>query len=179
MKINKNGYWEGETSKFHKHDESLCNALVKFFKGKTVYDLGCGQGLYVKSFIKNGLECIGFDGNTVTNKIANCYVADLTIPIYLPEFDWVLSLEVGEHIPNELSQNYIDNLKNLNKEGIVLSWAIPGQGGDGHVNELLNEDVIKLFTEYTYDIEASLYLRSKATLWWFKNTIMVFRKNQD
>ena len=43
MKINKNGFWEGEASKFHKHDESLCNALIKFFDGKWVYDLGCGD----------------------------------------------------------------------------------------------------------------------------------------
>ena len=52
----------------------------------------------------------------------------------------------------------------------------PGQGGDGHVNELPNEDVIALFPEYDYDIETSLYLRSKATIWWFKNTIMVFKR---
>ena len=179
MKINKNGFWEGEASKFHKHDESLCNALVKFFNGKSIYDLGCGLGLYVRRFNENGIDAVGFDGNPITHILPNCWVKDLTKPLDLFLVDWVLSLEVGEHIPKELSQNYIDNLKNLNKEGIVLSWAIPGQGGDGHVNELPNEDVIAMFPEYTYDVEASLYLRSKATLWWFKNTIMVFRKNQD
>jgi len=179
MKINKNGFWEGEASKFHKHDESLCNALVKFFKDKIVYDLGCGQGEYVKSFNKVNIFTMGMDGNPKTKEIKNCFVFDLTKPLDISAFDWVLSLEVGEHIPKELCQNYIDNLKNLNKEGIVLSWAIPGQGGDGHVNELPNEDVIAMFPEYTYDVEASLYLRSKSALWWFKNTIMVFRKNQD
>jgi hypothetical protein len=36
-----------------------------------------------------------------------------------------------------------------------------------------------LFPEYDYDIETSLYLRSKATLWWFKNTIMFFKKKHN
>ena len=30
---------------------------------------------------------------------------------------------------------------------------------------------------YINDIKAENILRKKSTLWWFKNTIMVFRKN--
>lgn len=179
MKISNTGFWIGDATLQHKHDPKLADALANLLKNSTVYDLGCGEGKYVKHFnSKNDIVAFGIDGNPKTKEIKNCFVFDLTKPLDISAFDWVLSLEVGEHIPKELCQNYIDNLKNLNKEGIVLSWAIPGQGGDGHVNELPNEDVIAMFPEYTYDVEASLYLRSKSALWWFKNTIMVFRKNQ-
>jgi hypothetical protein len=30
---------------------------------------------------------------------------------------------------------------------------------------------------YTNDLEAEHILRESSSLWWFKNTIMVFRKN--
>jgi cyclopropane fatty-acyl-phospholipid synthase-like methyltransferase len=180
MKISNTGFWIGDATTQHKHDPKLADALAKLFRNSTVYDLGCGEGKYVKHFnSKNNIVAFGIDGNPLTDMYDHCMTGDLTKPINMQKRNWVLSLEVGEHIPKELTQNYIDNLKNLNREGIVLSWAIPGQGGDGHVNELPNEDVIAMFPEYTYDVEASLYLRSKSTLWWFKNTIMVFRKNQD
>ena len=32
----------------------------------------------------------------------------------------------------------------MSKHGIILSWAIIGQGGHGHVNNMANEDVIKV-----------------------------------
>lgn len=176
MEISNTGFWIGDATIQHKHDPQLADALAKLFKNSTVYDLGCGEGKYVKHFnSKKDIVAYGIDGNPNT-KYANCFVHDLTNPIGLNKMNWVLSLEVGEHIPKELMNQYIENLKNLSEDGIVLSWAVLGQGGDGHVNELPNEDVIALFPEYDYDIETSLYLRSKATLWWFKNTIMVFKR---
>lgn len=32
----------------------------------------------------------------------------------------------------------------LAKYGLIISWAIPGQGGHQHVNELSNEVVVKV-----------------------------------
>ena len=32
----------------------------------------------------------------------------------------------------------------MSKIGIILSWAVPGQKGQGHVNEKSNEAVIKV-----------------------------------
>lgn len=180
MEINNTGFWIGDATIQHKHDPQLADALAKLFRNSTVYDLGCGEGKYVKHFNDQGdIDALGFDGNPLTDKYTFCMTFDITKSMNLPKNNWVLSLEVGEHIPKELMSQYIDNLKNLSEDGIVLSWAVPGQGGDGHVNELPNEDVIALFPEYDYDIETSLYLRSKATLWWFKSTIMVFKKKHN
>ncbi len=90
----------------------------------------------------------------------------------------MLSLEVGEHIPKEYERVFIENLHRHNINGIVLSWALKGQGGFGHFNEQNNDYIKELMAEYGYfnDVEAENSLRKKATLWWFKNTIMVFRK---
>jgi cyclopropane fatty-acyl-phospholipid synthase-like methyltransferase len=96
----------------------------------------------------------------------------------LPIFDWIVSLEVGEHIPKEFQDNFIQNLHRHNKEGIVLSWALPGQGGHHHVNEMTNDQVRNLFHPlgYTSDYEMEKKFREAATLGWFKNSILVFRK---
>ena len=41
----------------------------------------------------------------------------------------VMSLEVGEHIPADYEAIFLDNLARHAKEGVLLSWARPNQGG--------------------------------------------------
>jgi hypothetical protein len=134
-----------------------------------------------KTFQENDINAVGFDGNPYTLILTNnlCQVLDLSVPKKFDEsFDWVLSLEVGEHLPQEFEDIFIHNLHNNNKNGIVLSWAIKGQGGHGHFNEQ-NNDYIKskiCRLGYINDTLAENILRKDSTLFWFKNTIMVFRK---
>jgi cyclopropane fatty-acyl-phospholipid synthase-like methyltransferase len=94
------------------------------------------------------------------------------------QFDWVLSLEVGEHLPKEFERIFIENLHRHNVKGIVLSWALKGQGGEGHFNEQNNGYIKELMAQYGYvnDIAAENALRNEAMLWWFRNTVMVFRR---
>lgn len=191
MSIHQNGYWEGlEASCQHVHDEKLADALCVFFKNEavkdwkfnfTLADFGCGMGDYVKRFIRDGLNARGFDGNPNTHELTNGVgeILDLSKPKQFDEkFNWILSLEVGEHLPKTFEDIFIQNLHNNNKHGIVLSWAVKEQGGSGHVNEQNNDYVKKKMMDlgYTNDIESENKLRESATLWWFKNTIMVFRK---
>jgi hypothetical protein len=103
------------------------------------------MGNYVKTFNQNNINAIGYDGNPNTPELTNnlCNTLDLSIPVKFNEpFDWVMSLEVGEHLPKKFEDIFIHNLHNNNKFGIILSWAIKGQGGHGHVNEQ-NNDYIK------------------------------------
>lgn len=186
MKIHTNGYWQGLESKSqHVYDNSLGDSLTNFFKSenvKSLVDFGCGMGDYVKTFQKNNINAIGFDGNPNTPELTNnlCEVLDLSVPKKFDEpFDWVMSLEVGEHLPTQFEDIFIENLHNNNKYGIVLSWAVEGQGGDGHYNERNNDYIKSKICELGYinDIESENNLRKDSTLWWFKNTIMVFRKS--
>jgi hypothetical protein len=90
----------------------------------------------------------------------------------------VFCLEVGEHIPVQYEQTFIDNVCRAAKNDIVLSWAIIGQGGDGHVNCRNNDYVINQMAirGFTIDIGKSNQLRNCANLFWFKNTVMYFKK---
>ena len=185
MSINSHGFWEGtEASSQHCNDVSLGVALTSFFKNEqatSIVDLGCGMGYYVKIFRENNLNANGFDGNPNTPELTNgvCNILDLSSPVNFDKpCDWVMSLEVGEHIPKEYEDIFINNLHKNNKFGIVLSWAVKGQYGHGHVN-CQNNDYIKnkmCSLGYRNDIISEEYLRNKSSLGWFKNTIMVFRK---
>jgi cyclopropane fatty-acyl-phospholipid synthase-like methyltransferase len=185
MSIHKNGYWESDdVSCEHYYDPRLANTLINFFKQenvKSIVDFGCGMGDYVKIFKQHNINAIGFDGNPNTPKLTNnlCEVLDLSVPKQFDEpFDWVMSLEVGEHLPKEFEDIFIHNLHNNNKYGIILSWAVKGQGGKGHFNEQNNDYIKSKVCELGYinDIEYENKMRKSSTLAWFKNTIMVFRK---
>ena len=93
-------------------------------------------------------------------------------------FDFVLSLEVGEHIPKEFEDTYINNVLKHSHNYVLLSWAIPNQGGDGHVNEQPNDYVINKITSlgFDYNEDISIGLRNSSEARWFKNTLMLFKK---
>jgi glycosyltransferase involved in cell wall biosynthesis len=181
--INKKGYWMNDVLMEESFDESLFKELTSVFKDKMVLDLGCGHGYYTKRLLDNGIYCEGYDGNPNTEKLTNgvCKVQDLTVDFnFKKKFDWILCLEVGEHIPTNYEEIFINNLDRNCKDGIVLSWAVVGQGGDGHVNCKSNEDVKKIFEAKGYynDMELENRLREKAEIHWFKNSLMVFRKSK-
>lgn len=66
-----------------------------------------------------------------------CYAwHDLREPGGLPDgpFDLAFCLEVAEHLPPAAADRLVEDLT-LRSDRIVWSAAIPGQGGDGHLNE--------------------------------------------
>lgn len=186
MSISATGYWlfEAQGSSEHCFDAGVAGALAAYaarLGPRAVYDFGCGEGKYTAAFVAAGVPAQGFDGNPSTAAIPNCAVQDLTEPAWqLPPVDFLLSLEVAEHIPKGLEAAYVQNLdKHVNAGGrLVLSWAVEGQGGLGHVNCRNNDYVVALFGAlgYKYLSAESEALRSVATLPWFRNTIMVFHK---
>ena len=90
-----------------------------------------------------------------------------------------MSLEVGEHIPAEFEDVFISNITKHVKKTLIISWAVEGQGGDGHVNCKNNDYIIAQIEErgFKYNKKASTELRKAATnASWFSYTLMVFNK---
>ena len=181
--ISSTGFWTWEEN--HGFDKTLCQEIGKFFlrnKCESLVDLGCGcRGHYVNYLRGVGIKTDGYDGNPTTSKLTNnnCGVLDLSIPHKFDKpYDWVMSIEVGEHLPKKFEDIYMENLHNNNVTGILMSWARKGQGGRGHFNEQ-NNDYIKskmIALGYENDLKEEQILRNSASLPWFRNTIMVFRK---
>lgn len=183
MKINEKGFWENKTAEGHHHDKSLARAILDMLKKdecKTLVDFGCGMNYYTEHFRQAGVICQAYDGNpnTYALTLGTARTQDLSVEFDLGEkFDCVLSLEVGEHIPAEFESIYLDNICKHAKGMIILSWAVPGQAGDGHVNCQTNAHIIDEMhlRAYTLDEVATKALRNASSLPWFQKTIMVFK----
>jgi len=186
MSISDTGYWlfDPRGSDQHCFDNKVAKAIVLLAterRPSLIYDFGCGDGKYTAAFVAAGFTARGFDGNPQTALVANCEVQDLTTDSWqLPPVDFLLSLEVAEHIPSHLESKFVNNLdKHVQVGGLlIISWAVEGQGGLGHVNCRNNDYVISMFEgmRYTYLNAESDVIRAEAELPWFRNTIMVFQK---
>lgn len=120
-----------------KTDEGLLAALLHVIpKGASVVDLGAGVGKYVLALREAGCPALGVDGIPGIEELSDGCVLerDLTRPVYLDPVDWVISIEVGEHIKAGPDREYLQNLIRAARKGMVISWAIPGQRGRDHVN---------------------------------------------
>jgi hypothetical protein len=107
----------------------------------SVVDIGCARGVWVDEWRRSGVEdALGVDGDYVSaDRLVipkkNFVAFDLSRPIRLERrFDLVQSLEVAEHIPASNAEVFIDNLV-AHSHVILFSAAVPGQGGEFHVNE--------------------------------------------
>jgi len=142
----KTGIWHGE-DRHRIYDQTLAARIVDICREKkfsSVVDLGCGAGFYVQHLKNGGIPCSGYDGNPQTPEITNhtCGVLDLSKPISIGTHSCVISLEVGEHIPEPCQEVYISNMLSAAENYLILSWARPGQGGLGHFNEQPQSEIV-------------------------------------
>ena len=107
----------------------------------SVLDVGCGPGVWLAEWSRIGAkEVVGVDGdyvprNTLAIPAGAFRAIDISQPFDLKQrFDIVVCLEVAEHVPEACADTLIDNLCR-HGDLIMFSAAIPGQGGENHVNE--------------------------------------------
>ena len=107
---------------------------------RSVADFGCGHGAWLSVWQGAGVSITGVDGSYVDRRRllidpAYFHAADLAEPIDLGRrFDLVQSLEVAEHLPASRAQQFVDTLT-AHGSCVLFSAAVPGQGGEHHVNE--------------------------------------------
>jgi hypothetical protein len=107
---------------------------------------------------------------------------DLTIPHFgLKSYDWAISIEVGEHIPSKYESIFLDNIFRHAKEGIILSWAVPGQGGLAHINNKPLKYVFRKMRENNFlvDMKLSKYLQGNCSFQHLKRNLHVYKKKMD
>lgn len=184
MKTLQNGQWADVDLNEHFFDDKLCRFIIDILKKYGIYtiaDYGCGPGKYVAEFNKNQIDAIGYDGSPDTTKIANqyCFVKDLT-EVIDEQKDAIMCLEVGEHIPEKFEHVLLNNIAKNARKLVILSWAIPGQDGYGHINCKTNEYIIgrMAILGFKYNADLSNEGRKKCSAFWFRNTFMVFEPAQ-
>lgn len=156
-------------------------------KPKSVVDVGCGDGTWLKVFEKYGVvDIYGLDGEYVDKQAlqipeSNFLSVDLEKPISLNrQFDLVVSLEVAEHISEKYAEIFVNTLVNLGPI-ILFSAAIPMQGGVHHVNEQWPEYWAKRFQIHDYVaidcLRKRVWENNNVESWYVQNILIFAAKD--
>jgi SAM-dependent methyltransferase len=136
--------------------QQIVPLIIPSLRIQSVLDVGCGAGAWLSVYRKQGVRaCLGVDGAYVRAESllvpAEVFQPqDITQPFDLKRrFDLVQCLEAGEHIPKSASKTLVENLVRHGST-VLFSAAIPGQGGENHVNEQSYEFWRQLFAGYGY-----------------------------
>ena len=135
---------------------AVCPVVLSMVPAKSVIDVGCGVGTWLKAFQENGVsEILGMDGDHVERSQLlippdRFCPQDLTRFIPAPRrYDLAVSLEVGEHLPASSAEPFVSTLVGMS-DVVLFSAAIPGQGGTNHINEQWPTYWRDLFRKHDY-----------------------------
>lgn len=163
-------------------DRPLAKAIASWFgTAALAYDVGCSTGNYVRELRGQGIRAHGFDA---TPGIEGPHITELDVTrsavLAVEAKGNVMCLEVAEHIDPKDEANFLSNLHDLCSGKLVISWAIPGQGGKRHVNEQAAAHVIARMHEQQFTINNGITekLREAATISWFKDSLYAFERVQ-
>lgn len=178
-----NGAWDQWTAdKYHASSPMLAGWLAKYLPlDENVIDFGCGNAFYVSELAAVGFNCVGVEGFKLNNFLHDqIIIKDLTEPIDLPIRGSVISLEVGEHLPKRAEQTFLDTITKHCTRHLIISWALPGQPGIGHINcqsqvYITSEIERRGFEFLPMETENARAHVDKNTDW-FERTLLIFKR---
>lgn len=154
---------------------------------QSVLDVGCGTGTWLKAFAEHGVtNYLGIDSDHVDRSL-------LKIPptSFLPQdlskrfdinrkFDLVISLEVAEHLPEFTADTFVESLTS-HGDAVLFSAAIPGQGGQHHINEQWPAYWQKKFEKHGFffhDVIRPQIWNNENVEWWYRQNMFLITKKR-
>jgi len=149
---------------------------------RSVVDVGGGDGGWLRVFRQHGvdrtllIDCPEVATHLVIDKkdFLPCNLSrELPSPL---RFDLAVSLECAEHLPAHRAEPLVEWLTR-SADIVVFSAAIPGQGGNGHINLKSADYWEGLFARHGYkkhDVVRWRILNDRAIAWWYRQNIFVF-----
>lgn len=150
---------------------------------RSAVDVGCGDGSWLAAFSDAGVpDVLGLDGPWIAPNLLKIATRDfrrtkLEESIRIERrFELAMSMEVAEHLPAERAAGFVTDLCAL-APVVLFSAAIPGQGGEHHVNEQWPSYWAQLFAARGY--RASDALRpaiwdDEQIAWWYRQNLVLF-----
>jgi SAM-dependent methyltransferase len=164
---------------------NVWNYVIERFAIESVLDLGSGLGYSSDYFFKKGLKVVAIDGmaENIECALYPTVQFDLTKGVINCKVHLVHCHEVVEHIEEKFLENVLKSL--TSGKIILLTNALPSQGGIHHVNEQPTEYWIKHLERYNCHLlvedtnrirniakaEGSVYLANTGTLFSNRNWV--------
>jgi SAM-dependent methyltransferase len=163
----------------------LLPTVLNLVKPQSVIDVGCGIGTFLAVLQKMGLQDVmGVEGAWLNPQMLEVdkqlvQIADLEKPLYINrKFDMAICLEVAEHLQESSAATIVQSLVGLS-DIILFSAALPGQGGQNHINEQWPSYWQEKFKVHGYDF----YDCFRSELWndrdiqpWYKQNMFLVVK---
>jgi SAM-dependent methyltransferase len=139
----------------------IARHVVQEFRPKTVIDIGCGTGALLAALRDQGVLGVGFEHSRAA--LAFCQSRGLDVRHFDVESatplgalaDVAISTEVAEHLPEAFADRFVALLCGA-APIVVVTAAIPGQGGTDHVNEQPNSYWVQKFEAAGFTLDESM-----------------------
>jgi SAM-dependent methyltransferase len=161
----------------------VLNIIISELKPKSILDVGCGTGMSLSFFLKNGIDAIGLENSdsAIKNSSVRNYIVKHNLnKTYVSKrmFDLVWCFEVIEHIHPKFEASFLQTLVN-HSNNIILSAAKPGQGGHGHFNEQEAEYWISRFNKLGFNPDYEFSQKIQNTGEPYVTNLLYFKKRMS
>ncbi len=169
----------------------IAGKLYPVLHPKTVVDVGCGLGTFLRAFKELGVETIlGIDGEWVDRKLLSQHIslsefkpADLQAGFSVnARFDLVISLEVAEHLRSESAERFVKNLVALG-DVILFSAATPITWYDSsHLNNQWPDYWSDRFAAHGYlmqDVLRHIFHNNHDVCSWYRTNMFLVTKGKN
>jgi SAM-dependent methyltransferase len=162
--------------------------LMDLLHPSFVVDVGCGTGTFMQVFKQHGVKVLGIDGAWCDHELLFKNIEpeefverDLEQPLNVAQkADLVVCLEVAEHLSAERADSFVGDLTAM-ADIVLFSAAIPGQGGDHHLNEQwlpywVGKFGVRGFK--CYDVMRPRIWENEKVFWWYRQNMVLFAKDE-
>ena len=177
------GFYKDRRAKTLHSAHRVLGLLFDTLPISSVVDFGCGTATWLSVARELGAERIlGIEGDWLDRARLDIPAGEfkaweLEKPLKLGErFDLAISLEVAEHLTKARAQSFVDDLCHA-ADCVLFSAAIPGQGGELHINEQWQSEWAKCFAENDYrpvDMIRPSIWHDPMVPYWYRQNILVY-----
>ena len=170
----------------------ISQSITSDLQPHTVVDVGCGTGALLEVLKENGCQVFGLEYSEAALQLCRARGVDVQKFDLEKEslainqtFDVVVSMEVGEHLPEKSADRYVEILAELS-DTIVFSAAQPGppeRHAHDHVNEQPKSYWLSKFRAFGFEYDEVMsnqwqkkWQAGGAVVYWYHENVMILRR---
>jgi len=181
-------FFESQSEGSYQSAKIINKIIIEKLHPKSVVDIGCGVGTFLRSFKELGVrDILGLDGPWIKKEMLQIpkedfIEKDLSKPFSLDKkYDLAISLEVAEHLTKESAEGFVKSLCSIS-DFVVFSAATKGQDGHFHCNEQFLDYWADLFAKQGYvaidNIRPQIWNNPSVEFWYSQNIILFVKKER-